>query len=270
MSLECEQEVVGMAVRTEPCERWVRAYVGATTVVDSRAPLLFWETKFPVPSYAFATSDVRMDLLQPAAGEPPTQPWFSLPQGPVTQWFDLTVGDRLLPHAAWIRDERKLADRVIFSWQEGLIDRWTEEDEEVAGHPRDPHHRVDALPSSRHITVSVDGKTLADSRRPVLLFETSLPTRFYLPAEDVDLTGLSATDNHSHCPYKGVADGYWDVPENPALRNVAWSYSTPFPAVASIAGLVAFYNELVDITVDGHAQTRPVSHFSPPANRPGS
>jgi uncharacterized protein (DUF427 family) len=259
-----------VAVRTEPSERWVRAYVGETTIVDSRAPLLFWESKFPVPAYAFATSDVRMDLLQPAAGEPPTQPWFYLPQGPVTQWFDLEVGERRLPHAAWIRDERKLADRIILSWQPGLIDRWTEEDEPVREHPRDPHHRVDALPSSRHVVVSVNGEVLADSHDPVLLFETSLPTRYYLPAEDVDLTKLSPTRNRSICPYKGDADGYWDGPGAARLRNVAWSYSAPLPAVQHIAGRIAFYNELVDITVDGQTLDRPVSHFSDPGNRPGS
>ena len=211
-----------------------------------------------------------MDLLQPAEGEPPTQPWFSLPQGPVTQWFDVRVGDRHLRHAAWVRDERKLADRVIFSWQHGLIDRWTEEDEEVREHPRDPHHRVDALPSSRHVVVSVDGEVLADSHHPVVLFETSLPTRYYFSAEDVDLTKLSSTDNRSVCPYKGDADAYWDISGPSALQNVAWSYSDPVPAVQQIAGRIAFYNELVDITVDGHHLDRPVSHFSEPGHRPGS
>lgn len=259
-----------MAVRTEPSERWVRAYVGETTVVDSRSPLLFWETRFPVPSYAFSSVDVRMDLLRPAADAPPTEPWFFLPQGPVMQWFDLEVGDRRIAHAAWIRDEPQLADRVILSWQDGLIDRWTEEDEEVRGHPRDPHHRVDALPSSRHVVVSVNGEVLADSHRPVLVFETSLPTRYYLPAEDVDLTRLLATSNRSHCPYKGEADGYWDIAHQSELRNVGWSYSAPLPAVHTIASRIAFYNEVVDITVDGQRLDRPASHFSAPANRPGA
>ena len=106
-----------------------------------------------------------------------------------------------------------------------------EEKEEVAGHPRDPHSRVEALASSRHIEVAVGGTVLADSRTPVLLFETGLPTRYYLPREDVNFDALVPTRNRSLCPYKGVASEYWDVAGHPEARNVAWSYRTPFPAV---------------------------------------
>src|SRR5205823_1420906 len=117
--------------------------------------------------------------------------------------------------------------------------------------------RVDALPSSRHVVVSLDGQVLADSRHPVVLFETGLPTRYYLPAADVRLEAMTPTDNRSHCPYKGDADRYWDVSGRPDARNVAWSYSAPSPAVAAVQDRIAFYNELVDITVDSVAQPRP-------------
>jgi uncharacterized protein (DUF427 family) len=257
-------------VRTERSDKWVRAYVGETAVVDSRAPLLFYEASFPVPAYAFAQSELRMDLLQPAAGEPPREPFFFLPKGPVSQWFDVKVDGRLIPHAAWVRDDPQLQDLVVVSWQPGLIDRWLEEEEEVRGHPRDPHKRVEALASSRHVTVAVDGVVLADSSTPVLLFETDLPTRYYLPREHVHLEMLSASRNRSHCPYKGEADQYWDVVAPLEARNIAWSYTSPFPAVAKIAGRIAFYNELVDITLDGIIQQRPVSVFSAAANRPGA
>ena len=145
------------------------------------------------------------------------------------------------------------------------MDRWLEEDEEVHSHPRDPHKRVEALPSSRHITVSLDGVLLADTTDPVLLFETYLPTRYYLPQEDVRLERLSEASNHSHCPYKGFAEDYWDAPGSP---SVAWSYPDPYPAVARIKGRIAFYNESVDITVDGEPQPRPRSIFSNTKNRP--
>ena len=259
-----------MTMRTELSDRWVRAYVGDTVVVDSRTPLMFWEASVPVPAYAFRVTDVRTDLLRPAVDDPPSSPWFFLPHGPVTERFDLDVEGRRIPHAAWVRDHPDLADRIIFSWQPGLLDRWTEEEEEVSGHPRDPYHRVDAIPSRRHVTVSVNGVQLADSSRPVLLFETHLPTRYYLPAEDVDLNRLVATGNRSHCPYKGYADGYWSYPGEPEIRNLAWSYSAPGPAVGAIAGRIAFYNELVDITVDGETRARPVSPFSQRRHRPGS
>ena len=117
--------------------------------------------------------------------------------------------------------------------------------------------------------VAVDGVTLASSDRPVLLFETDLPTRFYLPVEDVRLDLLEPTDNVSICPYKGRTDGYWTWPGPPALPNVAWTYSSPAPAVGAVAGRVAFYNELVDITVDGVRQERPESPFSSREQRPG-
>jgi uncharacterized protein (DUF427 family) len=257
-------------VRTEHSDKWVRAFVGDTAVVDSRAPLLFYEESFPVPAYAFARADVRMDLLRPAAGEPPREPFFFLPKGPVSHWFDLDVDGRLIPHAAWVRDDPQLEDRVVLSWLPGLIDRWQEEEEEVRGHPRDPRKRVEALASSRHVTVTLDGVVLADSSSPVLLFETDLPTRYYLPREDVRLDVLSPSSNRSHCPYKGDADSYWDALAPAEARNVAWSYSAPFPAVAKVAGRIAFYNELVDITLDGVPQPRPVSVFSAAANRPGA
>jgi uncharacterized protein (DUF427 family) len=259
-----------MSVRTEPIDKWVRAYVDDVAVVDSREPTLFWEEHFPVPAYAFPRSDVRTDLLSEARGEPPRQPFFFLPKGPVGQWFDLTVGDRTVPHAAWTRQEPELEDLLVLTWQPGTIDRWVEEDETVAGHPRDPHKRVEAIASTRHVVVELDGLRLADSSRPVLLFETGLPTRYYLPREDVDLSALEATSHSSLCPYKGIADSYWSVPDRPEAVDVAWSYSAPLPAVGKVAGLVAFYNELVDLTIDGVAQPRPTSPFSQKANRPAS
>lgn len=255
---------------TEPSDKWVRAYVGETAVVDSRAPLLFYEDDFPVPGYAFATSDVRTDLLAPSAGEPPRGPSFFGPKGPVAQWFDLEVDSRLIPRAAWVRDTPELRDHLILSWQPGLLDRWLEEDEEVFGHPRDPHKRVEALASSRRVEVAVGGVVLAASSHPVLLFETGLPTRYYFSRAEVNLAVLEPSTNTSLCPYKGVADQYWSVAGQPDAMNVAWSYTAPFPAVGKIAGRIGFYNELVDIRVDGDELDRPVTAFSSAANRPGS
>jgi uncharacterized protein (DUF427 family) len=255
-------------MRTELSDRWVRAFVGDVVVVDTRAPLLFWEERFPVPRYAVDRGDVREDLLRPSTEAPPTQPRFFLPREPVAAWFDLQVDGRRLPHVAWTHDDPDLAGRLVLSWQPGLVDRWLEEDEEVSGHPRDPYKRVDALPSSRRVQVSLDGTVLAETASPVLLFETGLPTRYYLPEEDVRLDVLTQSANRSHCPYKGDADRYWDLPGHPDGTGLAWSYSDPYPAVGLIKDRVAFYNELVDITVDGVPQPRPVSLFSARSNRP--
>ncbi|MCW2768685.1 MAG: hypothetical protein JWQ91_1690 [Aeromicrobium sp.] len=255
-------------MRTERIDKWVRAYFDGVAIVESRDPLLFWEEDFPVPSYAFAHSDVRTDLLTESHGEPPQKPSFFLPKGPVSQWYDVTVGRRTAPHAAWVRDAPELSDRLVLSWQPGLLDRWLEEDEQVAGHPRDPYKRVETLASSRHVVLRLGDLTLADSARPILLLETSLPTRYYLPREDVNLEALTPSSNRSHCPYKGIADQYWSVTGNPDAVDIAWSYSAPLPAVEKVAGRVAFYNELVDITVDGAPQPRPTSPFSAKEHRP--
>ena len=259
-----------MGIRTEPIDKWVRGFVGDTAVVDTRDPLLFYEEHFPVPGYAFRREDVRTDLLRAAAGEPAEPSFFYQAKGPVRQWYDVVVGDRAIPHAAWVRDDPALADRIVFSWQPGVLDRWMEEEEEAIEHPRDPHKRVEAIASSRHVTVVLEGVELADSRRPVLLFETGLPTRYYLPPDDVRLDLLEPTSNRSRCPYKGATEQYWSVRGVPDATNVAWCYADPFPAVAKVAGLVAFYNEMVDITLDGEALERPVSVFSKPSNRPVS
>jgi len=202
--------------------------------------------------------------------DPPHQPFFILPKGPVSMWFDLTVGGRTIPHAAWVRDTPELRDMLVLIWQPGLLDRWLEEEEVVEGHPRDPHKRVEVIASSRHVVVELDGVRLADSTRPVLLFETDLPTRYYLPRADVAFAALEPTSNRSRCPYKGVADQYWSVTGRAHAADVVWSYSAPLPGIAKVANLMAFYNELVDITVDGVRQPRPKSLFSTKANRPAS
>lgn len=257
-------------MRTELSDKWVRAHVGATAVVDSRAPVLFYEDSFPVPGYAFATSDVRTDLLRPNPEGPVGGHFFYLPKGPVAQWFDLEVEGTVIPHAAWVRDDAELNNMLVFSWQPGVLDRWLEKDEEVSDHPRDPHKRVEALASTRHVTVALGDVVLADSTSPVLLFETDLPTRYYLPPGDVNLDALTSSANVSRCPYKGTADQYWTVNGPPEATNVAWSYSAPFSAVGKITGRIAFYNELVDIILDGVSVERPVSVFSQEVNRPDS
>jgi uncharacterized protein (DUF427 family) len=141
------------------------------------------------------------------------------------------------------------------------MDAWYEEDEEIFTHPRDPHHRIDILRSSRHVEVLVNGVTVADSRRPTLLFETGLPTRFYLPLEDVRTALLRPSEKTTGCPYKGAAS-YWSLEvDDERFENLVWTYREPFRESAPIAGLAAFYNETVELRVDGVVQERPVTTF---------
>ncbi|MFE9448152.1 DUF427 domain-containing protein [Streptomyces sp. NPDC006739] len=243
----------------EPSDRWVRGVKGEVTVVDSRHPVLVWEPGVQVPQYAFPRDEVRADLLRPAARPPDGA------HAGARIFYDLDIGAGPLANAAWTYPGRDLAGHIAFAWfmsaGQGL-DHWYEEEEEIFVHPRDPHKRVDALPSSRHVVVEIDKTVAADTRRPVLLFETGLPTRYYIPPEDVRLDLFRPTDHSSRCPYKGLAS-YWswhgdaDVPP-----NILWSYPDPLPAVGTVRGLLAFYNEAVDITVDGTPRQRPVTLFT--------
>jgi len=154
----------------------------------------------------------------------------------------------------------QLRDLVRFDWN--AMDEWLEEDEPVYVHPRDPYTRVDILASSRHVRVAVDGVTVGDSVRPRILFETGLPPRYYLPLSDIRAELLIPSDTQTHCPYKGTA-GYWSVDTGHGMhRDLVWIYRTPLPESQKIAGLACFYNEKVDIYLDGELQERPRTKFS--------
>ncbi|MFH8927199.1 DUF427 domain-containing protein [Streptomyces pristinaespiralis] len=246
----------------EPSERWVRAMKGEVKVVDSRRPVLVWEPGRPVPLYAFPADDVRMDLLRATA-----RPANPRRHAGATLFYDLVLADGTVPAAAWTYPGEELADHVSFEWfGRDVLDHWYEEDEEIFVHPRDPHKRVDALPSSRHVQVEIEGTVVADTHTPVLLFETDLPVRYYFPREDVRLDLFTPTGSHTRCPYKGVATDYWSWAGSGDVRpDIAWSYPDPLPSVGIIKDRVAFYNESVDIVVDGERQQRPVSFFSTPS-----
>ncbi|MFJ5533765.1 DUF427 domain-containing protein [Streptomyces sp. NPDC093261] len=245
----------------ESSERWVRGRKAYVTVVDSRHPVLVWEPGVPVPLYAFPREEVRFDLLRPAKN-PPTGAHTGS-----TLFYDLEVAGELLENAAWTFPADDLAGHIAFEWLQRTgtgLDHWYEEEEEIFVHPRDPHKRVDAIPSSRHVRVEIDGTLVADTRRPVLLFETGLPTRYYLPREDVRLDLFDPGDHRTGCPYKGTAE-YWSWRGEADLPpDIVWSYPDPLPAAAAIKGLLAFYNEAVDLTVDGERLERPVTHFIKP------
>jgi uncharacterized protein (DUF427 family) len=176
---------------------------------------------------------------------------------------DLRIGDTELAAAALTYPDSPIPElRGLVRLEWGAMGEWLEEDEPIYTHPRDPHTRVDILASSRHVQISVDGVVIADSTRPRILFETGLPPRFYLPMTDVRMELLRPSPRESHCPYKGTAT-YWDVVVGEKTYEAfVWSYRSPFPESQKVAGLVAFYNEKVDVTLDGVPQDRPVSPFS--------
>ena len=176
----------------------------------------------------------------------------------LTRW-NLELEGRTVENAAWTYREpdaarAALKDHVAFYW--GKLDAWFEEDEEVFVHPRDPHKRVDVLPSSRHVRVEVDGQVVADTQHPSLLFETGLPTRYYIPQLDVRLDLLESSPTTTQCPYKGKAV-YWSIRAGDTLhKDLVWSYPFPIAECPKIEKLMAFYNEKLDIYVDGELQGR--------------
>jgi uncharacterized protein (DUF427 family) len=233
----------------EPSSRWVRGLVDDLAIVDSRHQILVWEPGHKVPEYGFPLEHVRTDLLEPSTGRPAIADQYWRPQTADVQWFDLVVPGRRVPCAAWKWNVPGLDGYLAVSWYPGVIDSWLEEDELVITHPRDPANRVDVVPSSRHVEITSGEHRLARSTRPTLLFEKGLPTRFYLPPQDVELSLLEPVQLTSTCPYKGEADRYWRLCAGG--DEIAWSYSAPFDQVSAIAGLIAFYNDRVELRVDG-------------------
>ncbi len=237
-------------VRVEPGTKRIRTYLGGELVADTTHPVLVWEKPY-YPTYYLPAADVRADLV-------PDGTVSRSPSRGDGQQFTVKAGGRQAAGAALRYADspiEELRDLVRIQWD--AMDSWFEEDEEVLTHPRDPHTRIDALPSSRHVRVEVDGVTVAESSSPHLLFETGLPVRYYLPKTHVRMDLLTPTETVSYCPYKGAAQ-YWSVRAGDTVHpDLAWSYPNPLPESIRVAGLVAFYNEKVDTWVDGELQDRP-------------
>jgi len=243
-------------VRVELGAKRVRAYLGGEAVADTTRPLLVWEVPY-YPTYYFPIADVRTELLEADGGVSHS------PSRGDGATLTVRAGGKEAPGAAVRYEDSPIAalrDTIRLDWN--AMDAWFEEDEEVFTHARDPYTRVEILPSSRHVRVELDGVTIADSTSPMLLFETGLPARYYLPKTHLRMDLLEPTRKVSHCPYKGQAE-WWSVRIGETVHeDLAWSYRTPLPESERVAGLVAFYDERVDIYVDGVLQERPHTKFS--------
>jgi uncharacterized protein (DUF427 family) len=251
-----EETKVRGRIRIETSAKRVRAYVDGVVVADSRRPLLVWEWPY-YPAYYFPVEDVRTELLVE------TGTTTHSPSRGDARHFTIKVGETERVDAAWRYVDspiEELREAVRFEWE--AMDGWFEEDEEVYVHPRDPHSRVDILATSRHVRVELDGVVLADSRHAHVLFETGLPPRWYLPKVDVRMDLLIPTDTVTHCPYKGQAQ-YWSAKVGDrVVDDLAWSYRTPLPESQKVAGMMAFFNERVDLVIDGERLDRPKTPFS--------
>jgi uncharacterized protein (DUF427 family) len=241
----------GTTLRYEPIERRLRARLGGETAVDSMRAVLLWEPRRLVPTYAVPEDDiaVRLDPAIPVTEhvDGPLHP--GIPFAIHTAHGEpVTIADR--DGAGFRLDDRDLAGYVALDF--GAFDAWFEEDDPVAAHPRDPYHRVDVRRSSRAVTLRLDGETIAETTRAALVFETSLPMRFYIPRDDVRVA-LQPSHHRTHCAYKGEAS-YWSFDAAGRRReDLVWSYEDPVEDMPAIRSLIGFWHERFEVTVDGTA-----------------
>jgi uncharacterized protein (DUF427 family) len=251
-----ETPAPGRAVYLEPTPKRIRVVVGGETVADSRRAMLLHESGHQ-PIYYFPPEDVRSDLLEPSDRHT------HCPKKGEASYYTIRVGANVVEAGAWYYPDPipeappLLGGLIAFYWNR--MDHWLEEDEEVFGHPRDPYHRIDVRRTDRHVRISLDGELLAESDRAMALFESNLPTRWYLPADDA-VASLEPSDTTTMCPYKGIAS-YYSVAVDGG-KDLIWVYEDPLPEALQIKGLLCFFGERVDIELDGELQERPESPWS--------
>lgn len=254
-------ETPGGFILWDPVPYRLRARFAGQTVVDTRAAALLHETNH-LPVYYVPEADLAHELLEPTG----TQTFCPI-KGDCT-YRSIRVGDRVATDAVWAYREPIvsapfLAGHAALVWD--ALDEWLVEEDQVLGHPRDPYHRLDVFRASAHVRVLLDGELLAESRRARVLHETSLPARHYLPAEDVRQELLEPSGTHTRCAYKGEAS-YWHVRVGDRVEDdLVWSYPDPTPEAEPVRGLLCFFDERVDVELDGVVQERPVTPWSRPA-----
>jgi len=243
----------------ERSPRRVRVAFNGETIADSTAAHLLFETRH-LPIYYFPRSDVRLDLLR-ASDHHTYCPY----KGTASYW-SIAVGDRVSENAVWgypepFAEVAAIGDFVAFYW--GKVDHWFEEDDEIFVHARDPYKRVDVVNSSREVRVILGGVTVAQTSRARFLYETRLPTRYYIPQEDVRMDLLRPSDKVTACPYKGTASYYSAKIADRVFPDIVWCYPEPIAECPKIKGYLCFFNEQVDdIVLDGESVPRPVTPWS--------
>jgi uncharacterized protein (DUF427 family) len=240
----------------EAVPRRLRGFLAGKAVFDTTRARYVWENT-SYPQYYIPLTDIDASALVDEGTSMETS------RGDARR-YGLRVGDVDRPNAAAVLTAAKverLDDTVRFAWS--ALDAWYEEDEQVFVHPRNPYTRVDSLRSSRHLRVESKGVVLAETSSPVLCFETGLPTRYYIDRTDVDFTHLVPSDTQTSCPYKGTTSGYWSAEVDLRVHpDIAWTYDFPTRELLPISGLIAFYNEKIDLFLGGVELERPHTHLS--------
>ena len=251
-----EPPPAGRALSLEPTPKRIRVEVGGVTVADSRRAMILHESGHQ-PIYYFPPEDVRADVLEDSDRHT------HCPKKGDASYYTIRAGGDVVEAGAWYYPDPLAGAppiKGLIAFYFNRMGRWREEAEEIGVHPRDPYHRVDVLATDRHIKISLDGVVLADTDRALALFESNLPTRWYMPIEDVRAE-LEPSDTITRCPYKGTAS-YYSVKLEDGGRDLVWYYEQPLDEVGRIKGLVCFFNEKIDLELDGEPQQRPDSPWS--------
>lgn len=226
----------------EPLRRRMRVRYGGDWIADSEnVVLLFEPARYPV-AY-FPVADIKADAL-----ERTDHSTRHADLGP-TSWFTVRAGEQTVPRGAWQHVglppyAGDLQDRVAFAWR--TMDGFFEEDERIVGHAADPYHRIDIRQTSRHLVVKHRDRVIADSKRPLVLFESGFAPRWYVPREDIDASALTLAERQTFCPYKGICS-YYDI-EDANLGG--WSYTDAYTEVARISNHVSFEPGVVSVRLD--------------------
>jgi uncharacterized protein (DUF427 family) len=227
-----------------PLPRRIRGELGGAVVIDTEGAFLLHETGLK-PQLYVPLADVPADVLSR------TDHTTHCPFKGDASYRSITVGDRVAENALWVYDEP--LDPA--SWLDGYagvylerLDRWRDEDDEVTAFP-DPYHRVDVRRTRRRVEVRARGEVVASTTEALLLSETALGNRYYLPTEAVSAQLRGPTETTSFCPYKGTAT-YWTLvlADGTELPDAVWSYEDPFPECSPVAGYVSFWGEDVEVS----------------------
>jgi uncharacterized protein (DUF427 family) len=227
----------------EPLRRRMRVRFGGAWIADSEDVVLLHEPgRYPV-AY-FPAGDIAGGALEPGGYVTRHQDL-----GP-TSWYTVRAGTHSRPRAAWQHTELPghagvLDGRVAFAWR--AMDAFYEEDERIVGHAADSYHRIDIRKTSRHLVVRQQGRVIADTATPLVLYESGFAPRWYVPRADVDESALTTAQGQTFCPYKGLAS-YYDIGD---AHRAAWSYEDAWPEVRRICGLVSFEPDEVEVHLDG-------------------
>src|SRR5262249_36498344 len=223
----------------EPLRRRMRVRFGGTWIADSENVLVLFEpSRYPV-AY-FPKTDISSESLQR------TEHTTRHPDLGLTAWYAVHSGERSAQRGAWQHRDlpvyaSEFHERVAFAWT--AMDAFYEEDERILGHAADSYHRIDIRQTSRNLVVRHRDRIIADTRRPLVLYESGFAPRWYVPRADIDEPALVLVEQQTFCPYKGMCS-YYDIDD---ARRAAWSYREAYPEVSRISGLVSFESDIVSV-----------------------